>query len=203
MLLRNKKNVLESVVYIYILLYNKEFVERNSLFIFTDLLRLFCLHWTSFKVFGHFPEFCLWREHAQKAARVAWHIHRWFVLIKKLREKKNKEWRVQEWKSGILNTHVFTATAKSPNWRRRREGDGGNVGNRMRSSTRPNPNRSSRSRLKFPNASSWRSCAGAGSLCCAGNLTYKQRACWGCQKTISRTCVTFGFLTSVKLRKVS
>ena len=126
MLLRNKKNVLESVVYIYILLYNKEFVERNSLFIFTDLLRLFCLHWTSFKVFGHFPEFCLWREHAQKAARVAWHIHRWFVLIRKLRGKKKQGMKSTRMKERYTEYSRFHCDGKipkltSPTWGRRWE----------------------------------------------------------------------------------
>ena len=30
-------------------------------------------------------------QRAQKAARVAWHIPRWFVLIKKLKTKTNKQ----------------------------------------------------------------------------------------------------------------
>ena len=37
-------------------------------------------------------------QRAQKAARVAWHIPRWFVLIKKLK-KKNKQTNKQGMKS--------------------------------------------------------------------------------------------------------
>ena len=41
-------------------------------------------------------------KRAQKAARVTWHIPRWFVLIKKLKKKKkNKETRNEEYKKEI------------------------------------------------------------------------------------------------------